>query len=128
VAQREVGHLAFDAALVATLAARGEPLLGDLVQQAGQRGATRRPLAAADALATMLGVAPSRKIAALVAVGYADEQPESTPRKPAAVVMRWVEGGDKEGRMKDEDVIQNSDFERRKAEDRKLKGARNWIA
>lgn len=48
------------------------------------------PLIAADDLREILAVPAGWEIAALIAVGYPDEQPSATDRKPAANVIRWI--------------------------------------
>lgn len=48
------------------------------------------PLVAAPALKQLLGVAPSWSIVALVPVGFPDEEPKVTPRKPLEHVVRWL--------------------------------------
>jgi nitroreductase len=54
------------------------------------------PLVAMRALKNVLGVPESWQIAAVVAVGFPDEDPATTPRKPVGAVLRWV--GDERGR------------------------------
>jgi nitroreductase len=48
------------------------------------------PLIAADDLRSILAVPEGWGIVALVALGYPDEQPEATVRKPAETVTRWI--------------------------------------
>lgn len=48
------------------------------------------PLIAADDLREILAVPAGWEIAALIAVGYPDEQPPATVRKPAGNVIRWI--------------------------------------
>ena len=48
------------------------------------------PLLARDALKEILGVPRSWHIAAVIPVGYPDEEPPPVPRKPIDAVMRWV--------------------------------------
>ena len=48
------------------------------------------PLLAAPALKSLLGIPPSWRIAAVVPVGYPDESPAATPRKPVEDVIRWT--------------------------------------
>jgi nitroreductase len=48
------------------------------------------PLIAAEELRGILSVPAGWGIVALVAVGYADEQPAATPRKSSAEVTRWI--------------------------------------
>ena len=48
------------------------------------------PLIAADNLRAILSVPSGWDIVALVAVGYPDEQPAATTRKPPADVIRWI--------------------------------------
>jgi nitroreductase len=48
------------------------------------------PLIAAVDLKEILSVPAGWEIAALIAVGYPDEQPPATARKPAANVIRWI--------------------------------------
>jgi nitroreductase len=49
------------------------------------------PLVAAGALREILGIPPSWQIAALVPVGYADEEPPPTARKGIEQVTQWIE-------------------------------------
>lgn len=49
------------------------------------------PLVAEDRIREILEVPPAWEIAALVPVGYPDEEPRPTARKPAASVTRWIE-------------------------------------
>jgi nitroreductase len=49
------------------------------------------PLVAADLLRELLNVPPSWEIAALVPIGYPDETPAPTQRKPAEKVTQWIE-------------------------------------
>jgi nitroreductase len=51
------------------------------------------PLVAAEELKTILSIPASWDLAALIAVGYADEEPAVTTRKPAESVLRWANGG-----------------------------------
>ncbi|MBL8679668.1 MAG: nitroreductase family protein [Myxococcales bacterium] len=53
------------------------------------------PLVAAHELSALLELPGSWELLALVAVGYPDEEPRKTERKPAAQVLRWI-GGDRE--------------------------------
>jgi nitroreductase len=48
------------------------------------------PLLARDELKAILDVPDSWHIAALVPVGYPDEEPQPVPRKPVDAVIRWV--------------------------------------
>jgi nitroreductase len=54
------------------------------------------PLLAAHRIAELAKVPPSWELLALIAVGYPDETPRATERKPVAQVLRWI-GGDDEG-------------------------------
>lgn len=49
------------------------------------------PLVAGEAIHEMLSIPPSWKVVALVPVGYPDEEPKPTSRKPVANVLRWIE-------------------------------------
>lgn len=51
------------------------------------------PLLAADRLRELLRVPSSWELLALIAVGYPDEAPRATERKPVDAVLRWI-GGD----------------------------------
>ena len=48
------------------------------------------PLIAVDQLSIILKIPKGWQIAALIPVGYPDETPPAVERKPAAVVLRWV--------------------------------------
>ena len=49
------------------------------------------PLVASDDLRTMLNIPASWHIAAIVPIGYADEAPAATSRKPGTQVTQWLE-------------------------------------
>ena len=49
------------------------------------------PLVAADAIREILRVPASWHVVALVPIGFADEEPAATARKPADVVTQWIE-------------------------------------
>ncbi len=49
------------------------------------------PLAAQEALKELLGLGERRKIVCLVALGYADEQPEVPLRKPPEKIAKYIE-------------------------------------
>lgn len=49
------------------------------------------PLLAVDRLRALLDVPPSWEVLALVPIGWPDEDPTPTARKPATVVTRWIE-------------------------------------
>jgi nitroreductase len=49
------------------------------------------PLIAADDLSGILAVPVGWEIAALIAIGYPDEHPPATVRKPAESVIRWID-------------------------------------
>jgi nitroreductase len=48
------------------------------------------PLLARDELKAILGVPESWHLAAVIPVGYPDEEPQPVPRKPVDAVIRWV--------------------------------------
>jgi nitroreductase len=48
------------------------------------------PLLAREELKRLLGVPDSWRLAAIIPVGYPDEEPASVPRKPVDAVIRWV--------------------------------------
>lgn len=52
------------------------------------------PLLAADRLRELLRVPSSWELLALIAVGYPDEAPRATERKPVETVLRWIGGED----------------------------------
>jgi nitroreductase len=52
------------------------------------------PLLAAHALRELLRVPGSWELLALIAVGYPDEEPRKTERKPVDAVLRWIDGDD----------------------------------
>lgn len=49
------------------------------------------PLVALDRVRALLEVPPSWEVVAFVPVGWPDEEPRPTDRKPAASVTRWIE-------------------------------------
>jgi nitroreductase len=49
------------------------------------------PLVAVDRIRELLNVAPSWEVAALIPIGYPDESPEATQRKPAERVTQWLD-------------------------------------
>jgi nitroreductase len=51
------------------------------------------PLIAADDLQKILSIPDSWHIAAVIAIGFADEEPAPTKRKTAEAVLRWVPNG-----------------------------------
>jgi nitroreductase len=55
------------------------------------------PLLAAHRLCELLKIPPSWDLLALIAVGYPDEEPRKTERKPVESVLRWIGGDDEEG-------------------------------
>ncbi|MFO0563106.1 MAG: nitroreductase family protein [Polyangiales bacterium] len=55
------------------------------------------PLLAAHRLSELMKIPPSWDLLALIAVGYPDEEPRKTERKPVESVLRWIGGDDGEG-------------------------------
>lgn len=49
------------------------------------------PLVASDVLREILHVPASWHLAALVPIGYPDEEPAPTARKPVERVLQWIE-------------------------------------
>jgi len=49
------------------------------------------PLVADDLIRQVLDVQPSCEVAALVAIGFAAEQPQAPERKPAEKIVTWIE-------------------------------------
>ena len=49
------------------------------------------PLVAADKLKHLLTIPEGWDLAAIIAIGYADESPVAQARKPAQTVIRWVD-------------------------------------
>lgn len=76
--------------LVGTSMALSNLLLAAHAMGLGASGLTG-PLVAEDRFRALLEIPESWSIAAVVAVGYADEEPTPTSRKPAAAVTRWIE-------------------------------------
>jgi len=76
--------------LVGTSMALSNLLLAAHAMGLGASGLTG-PLVAEDAFRARLEIPDSWSIAAIVAVGYADETPAATSRKPVANVVRWIE-------------------------------------
>ena len=49
------------------------------------------PLAASDRIREILGIQPSWHVVAFIPLGYPDEDPAATPRKPVGQVLKWIE-------------------------------------
>lgn len=52
------------------------------------------PLLAAHRLSELMKIPASWDLLALIAVGYPDEEPRKTERKPVDSVLRWIDGDD----------------------------------
>jgi nitroreductase len=76
--------------LIGTAMALQNLLLAAHEEGLGASGMTG-PLVASDQLRELLEVPPSWTIAALVPIGYADEDPAPTGRKPLDAVVRWID-------------------------------------
>jgi nitroreductase len=79
-----------DSGLIGTSLALQNLLLAAHAAGLGASGMTG-PLVAADRIREILRVPASWNVVALVPVGYADEAPAPTSRKPAAQVTEWIE-------------------------------------
>jgi nitroreductase len=79
-----------DSGLIGTSLALQNLLLAAHAAGLGASGMTG-PLVACDALREILGVQPSWHNAALVPMGYPDEEPAPTTRKPIERVTQWIE-------------------------------------
>jgi nitroreductase len=79
-----------ESGLIGTALALQNLLLAAHAAGLGASGMTG-PLVAADALRTLLAVPPSWHLVAVVPIGYPDEAPEATERKPVDQVTRWIE-------------------------------------
>jgi len=88
--QRNVIGMEHQSGLVSTALAMQNLLLMAHDLGLGASGLTG-PLIAADALRELLALPGGWDLAALIAVGYADETPAPTSRKSAAAVTRWIE-------------------------------------
>ena len=88
--QRNVVGMEHQSGLVSTALAMQNLLLMAHDLGLGASGLTG-PLIAADALRELLALPGGWDLAALIAVGYADETPAPTSRKSAAAVTRWIE-------------------------------------
>jgi nitroreductase len=80
-----------DSGLIGTAMAMQNLLLAAHEQGLGASGMTG-PLVASDRLREILEVPPSWSIAALVPVGFPDEEPVATERKTLDKVVRWLDG------------------------------------
>jgi nitroreductase len=80
-----------DSGLIGTAMALQNLLLAAHEVGLGASGMTG-PLVASDRLREILEVPPSWSIAVLVPVGFPDEEPAPTERKPLDKVVRWLEG------------------------------------
>jgi nitroreductase len=76
--------------LIGTSLALQNLLLAAHAHGLGASGMTG-PLVASDELREILDVRGSWDIAALVPLGWPDEQPAATERKPVEKVLRWIE-------------------------------------
>jgi nitroreductase len=79
-----------DSGLAGTCMALQNLLLAAHAAGLGASGMTG-PLVASDRLRDILAVPPSWHLVALVPVGYADEDPSPTARKPVERVTQWIE-------------------------------------
>lgn len=87
---RRIEAMERDSGLIGTAMALENLLLAAHDLGLGASGMTG-PLVASDRLREILEVPPSWSIAALVAVGFPDEVPTPTERKPLDKVVRWIE-------------------------------------
>jgi nitroreductase len=78
-----------DSGLMGTAMALENLLLAAHALGLGASGMTG-PLVAVDRLRALLDVPDSWEIAALVPLGYPDEEPPATQRKPVENVVRWI--------------------------------------
>jgi len=76
--------------LIGTSMAMENLLLAAHAAGLGASGMTG-PLVAVDAIRELLRVPPSWEVAALIPIGWPDESPEPTARKPAEKVTQWIE-------------------------------------
>ena len=76
--------------LIGTSMAMENLLLAAHAAGLGASGMTG-PLVAVDAIRELLRVPPSWEIAALIPIGYPDESPPPTARKPAEKVTQWID-------------------------------------
>jgi len=79
-----------ESGLIGTSLALQNLLLAAHAAGLGASGMTG-PLVAADAIREILRVPASWHVVALVPIGFADEEPAATARKPADVVTQWIE-------------------------------------
>jgi nitroreductase len=79
-----------DSGLIGTALAMQNLLLAAHAAGLGASGMTG-PLVASDALRDILHVPPSWSVVALVPIGYPDEEPAPTARKPVERVTQWIE-------------------------------------
>jgi nitroreductase len=84
-----IEQLEADSGLIGTSLALGQLLLLAHELGLGASGMTG-PLLARAALKALLAVPASWDIVALVPLGYPDETPSATERKPASMVTRWL--------------------------------------
>lgn len=87
--RRLVDAMERDSGLIGTSLAMQNLLLAAHAAGLGASGMTG-PLIAADAIREILGISRSWHIAALVPIGYPDEEPAQTQRKSVEHVTRWV--------------------------------------
>jgi nitroreductase len=87
--RRRVSAMERDSGLIGTSMAMQNLLLAAHAAGLGASGMTG-PLVAADRIRELLHVPPAWHIAALVPVGYPDEEPVPTARKSVDHVTRWV--------------------------------------
>ena len=79
-----------DSGLIGTSMAMENLLLAAHAAGLGASGMTG-PLVAVDAIREIANVPPSWEVAALIPIGYPDETPVATARKPAEKVTQWIE-------------------------------------
>lgn len=79
-----------DSGLIGTALAMQNLLLAAHAAGLGASGMTG-PLVASDALREILRIPPSWHVVALVPIGYPDEQPAPTARKPVERVTQWID-------------------------------------
>jgi len=79
-----------DSGLIGTSMAMENLLLAAHAAGLGASGMTG-PLVAVDAIREIANVPPSWEVAALIPIGYPDETPVRTARKPAEKVTQWIE-------------------------------------
>jgi len=89
-ARERIALLERNSGLIGTAMALQNLLLAAHALGLGASGLTG-PLVAEHRLRARLEIPDGWQIAALVAVGYADETPAPPARKPAAAVVRWLE-------------------------------------